>query len=202
MSYILDALNKSEKERARKNTPGLASVHDQPQPAGLKGWQIVLAVIGLVVVNALIMLFVFRERLPDQTSPAMTADTPSAAIETVVKTQTVIADVSTESEPLINPGPVGAATGEPARIQRRETITLAQLPEIVRQEMPELEVTSHLYSSDAEFRMAKINGEARYEGETLPTGHQLLEITETGLILDYNGWVYLVNIVEDWQNFD
>ena len=32
MSYILDALNKSEQERERKQTPGLKSLQGEPPP--------------------------------------------------------------------------------------------------------------------------------------------------------------------------
>ena len=47
--------------------------------------------------------------------------------------------------------------------------------------------------------MVKINGVDRHEGDYLDSNHQLVKITELGIILEYYGRRYNMNIVEEWQ---
>jgi general secretion pathway protein B len=53
MSFILDALKKSELERQRQSMPGLIDVPVAPRRRGLPVWAIVLA--GLLIINAIVI---------------------------------------------------------------------------------------------------------------------------------------------------
>ena len=48
--------------------------------------------------------------------------------------------------------------------------------------------------------MVNINGVSRSEGDLLSNSLQLVEITEVGVVMNFEGYAYVMNIVEDWQN--
>ena len=77
MSFILDALKKSEAERQRNHGPGLAEVTYGPRRGAPPWWLIGLVVLLLVIV-ALLILVLFRvERVP--TTPVVVQQ-PAAAV--------------------------------------------------------------------------------------------------------------------------
>ena len=65
--------------------------------------------------------------------------------------------------------------------------------------LPSLDVTAHIYADEPELRMVKINGMNRHEGDFLAENHRLVEITDRGIILEYYGQRYNLNVLEDWQ---
>src|SRR5580693_7691373 len=68
MSFILDALKKSEVERQRQAIPGLMDSRPLPQRAGFPLWA--AALIALFVVNLLILAVVLTRHAPPATAPA------------------------------------------------------------------------------------------------------------------------------------
>lgn len=59
MSYILDALRKSEKERKRGQPPGIAESQEYSTPPGKKRSFVTYVIVGLLCVNAAILVFWF-----------------------------------------------------------------------------------------------------------------------------------------------
>lgn len=76
MSFILDALRKSDAERQRAATPGLADVRYAARPARRSVWVPVLAVV--LAVNAVVLAFLF---LRDRPEPAAPAPAPAGPVE-------------------------------------------------------------------------------------------------------------------------
>ena len=74
MSFILDALKKSETDRQRQNGPALFEVKVAPPRTGLPLWAVALAV--LLAVNLVIVGWVLLRR---PSAPAETAAAPAAA---------------------------------------------------------------------------------------------------------------------------
>lgn len=62
---------------------------------------------------------------------------------------------------------------------------LDQLPLSIRQEIPNLSISGHIYSNSPSARMVNINGSIRHEGDMLTSGIKLIEITDSGVILSY-----------------
>lgn len=164
MSYILDALNKSEKERTRKKTPGLGSLNDTDPPSPSNAKNFLLALIILAFVNAAGVYYFFNSNPENQRQRDLTNgnEIPDDALE-------------------VN----SVATKRP--VEQRPTSP------------PVLEVTAHIYATAPDLRMVKIDGIARHEGATIGQAHRLVEITEGGLVLEYLGKRYELNIVEAWQ---
>ncbi len=188
MSYILDALNKSEQERARKRAPGLAALHgDQGRTSfRLKHFLIILLV--LIGVNLVGLFAIFGDRLtPADEQPTVSADEPEPEMT----------DLPPESESalLISPVP---SIAEPLAVSDYDAVPLQELPSQLRARLPAIEITAHIYASDAELRMVKIDDVSRHEGDVLGADFRLLEITETGVVLEFEGQAYILDIVEDW----
>jgi|AP95_1055475.scaffolds.fasta_scaffold01229_7 hypothetical protein len=177
MSYILDALNKSERERSRKLAPGISVLQgdDHPIRYGIKHF--LAALVLLAFINSAGVYFYFGDRGSTSPSPEAIVDrTPTPAT-------TNLSEIPSQPSFPVHADPVD----------------INALPSSVRNRLPELEVTAHIYSSEAVYRMVKINGVARHEGEQLNATHRLLEITESGLILKFESYVYILDIIEDWQ---
>src|SRR5215472_5797166 len=99
MSFILDALKKSESDRQRQTGPGLFEVKVAPPRTRLPLWAIAIA--GLLVVNLGIVMWMVLRRpataMPATPAPAMTATTagpglpPTGAAPAAVAAQPVSA---------------------------------------------------------------------------------------------------------------
>lgn len=62
---------------------------------------------------------------------------------------------------------------------------LDELPLSIRQEIPEISISVHIYSDSPSERLVNINGSIRHEGDMLTSGIKLIEITDSGVILSY-----------------
>jgi general secretion pathway protein B len=101
MSFILDALKKSEIERQRQSVPGLMDARSNPRRSRLPVWAIALG--ALLAVNLLVLTFVLMRR----NAPAsLSASAPGAA-------SAALPSASRAGEPASAP-PVGDAPPEAA----------------------------------------------------------------------------------------
>ena len=62
---------------------------------------------------------------------------------------------------------------------------LDELPLSIRQEIPDISISGHIYSDSPSARMVNINGSISREGDMMTSGIKLIEITDTGVILSY-----------------
>jgi general secretion pathway protein B len=65
--------------------------------------------------------------------------------------------------------------------------TLWDLPYSTRKDIPELELTMHVYSDDAADRFVVIKGERHVEGDELVDCVMLREIRPDGMVLELKG---------------
>src|SRR3974390_1407657 len=77
MSFILDALRKSESERQRQSGPALFEVKVAPPKSRVALWVAVLG--GLLLVNVVVITWVFM-RTPRAAPPETAAHAPAPAI--------------------------------------------------------------------------------------------------------------------------
>lgn len=182
MSYILDALNKSEKERARRRAPDLSSLQKADQRDGFGARHFLAILVFLVALNSFGVWYFFGERImppPTPAAPAMTTDIPSG----------MSATESPDSAPV--PVEQSAPSTPP--------VAIGDLPSGIRNRLPEVTVTAHIYADDRDLRLVKIEGIDRREGDQVQAGLRLVEITETGVVMEFEGTRYRLDIVEQWQ---
>lgn len=60
-----------------------------------------------------------------------------------------------------------------------------QLPSSVRDDLPEIKISGHVYFDTPEDRLVIVNGKSAREGDTIASGLTLEEITTTGVIFIY-----------------
>jgi general secretion pathway protein B len=211
MSFILDALKKSEKERQRDAIPGISDLPMVVQQTRAPAWIIAtIAGLGLCVVvlswawwrSASPTTEVASSPTPSERpiqSPSRAAVMPTASQSTTRSladeaTQAKAADSSpaqaspNESQvPLSRIAPVsppkGGMTPGPMSILEARAAGTA---------VPELTLELLVFSSNPAQRFVYINSMKYVEGESLADGPRLVEITPEGAILNYRGTDFLL----------
>ncbi len=188
MSYILDALKKSEKERAQHHNPNITpTTSDISTPTSsyhLWTWGI-----GSLLLMILIILWSNHTTpsIPPSTPVTQATKLPSIAI----KEASIPAKESLKS---VSPVPI---TSVKAPIQPKRSITpkhqtydepaptLHELSQAIRIKIPPLHIEAHVYDKDVKRRMVIINGNIEREGAWIDHKLQLIQITETGVLMSY-----------------
>lgn len=264
MSYILEALKKSEQERARGETPGVDTQHDlaplQSPARERRGW-LPWVLGGALLANALVLgLWLLRPATtPDEPAPVVRAPSAPAASAPTQPPATSGAATSaarTRARPTVRPSaPVAAAAPpaeasapspaesgtapEPRPAPAAETtatepppaevaqptpstppepsgladagaegtpdaapapapVAIRDLPARIQRSIPTLEFATHIFGDEPRYREVTINGRRYAEGERVE-GMLLAEITETGVVFDYQGYRFEVSVLEDWD---
>ncbi len=206
MSFILDALKKSETERQRQNTPGFADVPDAVDPPRAPRWLWMLG--GLLAINLIVLLGVMLrpelptttdvtapgEALPNDEQPAPEASFSEMLDAAKKKQPQPIADTSqgritsdkpvAEARPALRPAPSTAITHSYATFtELRANGTLV---------LPDLHLDIHVYSDQPAERFVFVNMSKYREQARLAEGPLVKEITRDGVILEHLGNGFLL----------
>jgi general secretion pathway protein B len=212
MSFILDALKKSEIERQRQSVPGLMDTRSGPRRSRLPLW---VGALGLLLGINLVVLGLV---LWNKSAPSAPAVRPpdSAASPAPNATPPVTEHFSPlDSSPVYAPEiPVPAAEGPrkpAARAVRHSDPILSDqsaqaqaqarspaeseevLPSISEinltgaQALPELHLDVHVYATNPADRFVYINMRKYHEGAALPEGPRVEHIRRDGVVLNYQG---------------
>ncbi|MFH7321596.1 general secretion pathway protein GspB [Desulfurivibrio sp. D14AmB] len=204
MSYILEALKKSERQRRLGAVPRLDTPQEPPSrsPAASRpGWLRPLLLLNLLLVVALLAYLL----LPVGSG----REQPGPLLEALEEKQLPLPAQPAESatpQPRPEEGPLApaAATSEPQPQPQQEPAPLplpelsppalvgppprwSELPAGLRQQVtpPSLEV--HVYSENPARRFVMIRGRQYREGDTLPDQLRLDQITPQGVVLSWHG---------------
>lgn len=215
MSFILDALKKSESERQRRREPTIADIpYGRPRPSQAL-WM--GALIALLLLNLGMLLFVWwPEREQNERAaavrPAAPADAPAALpvnpplateVRPLAAEALAPAEASGEAEPETESG--GVAT-EPKLVRAiapvaaapRVTQELANVPTLAALggagalNLPELHLDIHVYSAAPAERFVLINMRKYTEGQALQEGPTVQRIAADGVVLDYGNRQFLL----------
>jgi general secretion pathway protein B len=110
MSFILDALKKSELERQRQSVPGLVDSGVARARPRLPVWAIALGL--LLAVNLLVLLFVLMRSLLASPHPQTTAAPPRSAAVAGVADPTAGGPVAAESQGVLPPAVAALPAGD------------------------------------------------------------------------------------------
>jgi general secretion pathway protein B len=285
MSYILDALKKSEQEREQGNIPHLQSIHSDTNTDQPKSYRwLVISIIAVVLLATTTLLwFNFSDRLipesgdvqiaqsqasseaiiqqiskqkkdlppiENETPTKSAADTEnSTSLEVekaigstgkqqetiteqakpssnVVFLEKEIADKDLYSEgPFVLPNKTPADPPKPNPARTKQTAVdgvkkqgqdvpvqssrqpskpsvsnIADLPQSIRNSIPDLSFSGHVYITVAERRSIIINGKKLREGDYVNADIKVDEITETGAVFDYQGSLFRLGAMQDWSS--
>jgi general secretion pathway protein B len=209
MSFILDALKKSETDRQQRGNAEFANVPvSGRRREGPPGWIWVVGVLLLVNLAVLVGVLIRSEvsTVEPVTRPAeqpRTADATATVEDGAEDFAKQIAAARDSAPPREEPvevvkPPVRAAQ-QTARVTIAESsIDTARLPTFQQVQadgtvsLPELHVDIHVYSEAARDRFVFINMVKHGEGSRLAEGPLVEEITPDGVVLSHNGTVFLL----------
>jgi len=202
MSFILDALRKSENERQRGAVPGIADV-----PAVVSRTRIPKWVLGVISGLSLCLVAVGWAWLRGIT-PARVEIAPTAADERVTiappEAPRQVRNLAREArQAASNPPPPREPTtptrdgGTAAQTEPTATapaVAPATMAELTASgtALPELNLELHVFSAMPAERFVFINSAKYQEGDVLREGPRVLGITEEGVILSYRDRPFLL----------
>jgi len=203
MSFILDALKKSETERQRQNTPGFADVPDGVDAPRAPRWLWVLG--GLLAVNLVVLLGVMLkpelQATKDVTTPvaAVPGSEPQATFSELVeearKSQPDPVTVSTDGTATETPTAVEGRATSATNTPRKIALPYATFNELRANGtivLPDLHLDIHVYSEQPEERFVFVNMSKYRERARLVEGPLVREITPDGVVLEHLGNGFLL----------
>ena len=197
MSFILDALKKSETERQRQKVPGFADVPDSKDSPRAPRWLWVLG--GLLTINVIFLsgLMLRQELQPIATAPSETIPVVEPAEATLSDTVDEAKQVEpqqaadTAAETTLNARPVAEGrTTSMTRMPEKITAQLSTFNELRANGtilLEDLHLDIHVYSEQPENRFVFVNMTKYREQARLAEGPLVREITPEGVILEHLG---------------
>lgn len=84
--------------------------------------------------------------------------------------------------------------------EKPEVLSIEQANESLLAQIPNISITSHIYSSQAKRRSIVVNDERLVEGDFVAAKVQVKEITHQGMILEVNGSLLAVSRSRGWNH--
>ncbi|MCR9261468.1 MAG: general secretion pathway protein GspB [Pseudomonadaceae bacterium] len=206
MSYILDALKKSQAEQSAEGV-SLAThttASRKPRPRGL-----LTLVILLVATNVGLLLWVTLQR--SQSHPVAT-DAPAAVSKAPAEAQLdtpapTAAPVVTAVPVVTEPAVVARPKPTPRSVSPVKKLQLSELPTSEQSKFNNFNYSSHIYTDDPELCAVVINGQRLSAGDVFE-GMEVIAITEEGVVfgssrISSQGQVeplhVAVSVIEQWE---
>jgi general secretion pathway protein B len=222
MSFILDALKKSEIERQRQSVPGLMDTRLSSRRKRLPVWAVALGV--LLGMNLLVLTFVLtRKSAPTAHAapPADAAPAPEAAappetqhfspLDAAPVYAPEIPVAAGESPVLVRPPTVRRLSTEPgmaaahpahhpdplltdedAKADQEMLPSISEMNLTGAHTLPELHLDVHVYATRPAERFVYVNMRKYHEGTTLQEGPTVEHIRRDGVVLSYQGLRFIL----------
>jgi general secretion pathway protein B len=198
MSFILDALKKSETERQQQAGGEFSAVPSSSGDQHSFKWLWILALLLLVNIAVLVGILMRADKptaepveISDTPVPQSQTEAPSFEQQIAAAKQNqpeLTAAVTVEKEPQSTP-----ATTRPApRPAAARVLTIDEVRLNGSLEMTDLHLDIHVYSDDPAERFVFINMTKHREQSRLEEGPQVIEIRPDGVILEYQGTTFLL----------
>lgn len=189
MSYILDALKKSEQNRGKETVPNVQTIHSSSlnyhqQNRPLWPWILV----AVLIANIFILVYFLKpDAEPEKNSVVVqpVQITPRQKPEPTPEVEIVPTVVASVVEEVIAPPPT-------------QLVDIEDLPAHIRQQIPGLVFSAHVYSTEPAQRSIVINNSFMEEGEIMNRNLTLLEITRTGAIFELEGYRFSTSVLSGW----
>lgn len=197
MSYILDALRRSEQDRLRLQGHSELTAPDLPQ-AGRRWLPWVLLVVLSLNAAALGWLFMRQAPTPAPSVSASEPDPPTRSMPALKELTGRPGSLRTESvaaPPLQAPVPAQATAVAPApspAISEPDAPLLSSLSESFRRSLPDISINVHVFAEQPSARFVLIDGRSLREGQSLTEKLRLERITQDGVIMSYEGQFFRV----------
>lgn len=206
MSFILDALKKSETERQQQSSAEFSSVPASSGNPSPTRWLWMLGI--LLLVNFAVLIGILLK--PSPTADAVKLETETEDVQAAVtsnefKDQVAVA-IDNRAEKASDP-PVEAVSQDavaaapdpvPTQSASSRRVSVAAIPtvdELILEgtlQIAELHLDIHVFSAVPADRFVFINMTKHREGSTTPEGPVVREIRTDGVVLEHQGRVFLL----------
>ncbi|MEJ2127355.1 MAG: general secretion pathway protein GspB [Woeseiaceae bacterium] len=205
MSFILDALKKSETERQQNAGGEFSNVPSGSGDHQSFRWLWILGL--LLLVNVVVLLGILLRPGPPTEAPAPVEQAPveqpapelAPAAEPSFEEQIAEAKQSQPAPESVagEPAPgtdvvLDAPAKQAAPASPRRLMTIDELRLNGTLQLPELHLDIHVYADDPAERFVFINMKKHRENSQLPEGPVVAEITNAGVVLKYRGLTFLL----------
>ncbi|MDX2495288.1 MAG: general secretion pathway protein GspB [Desulfuromusa sp.] len=199
MSFILEALKKSENKHRKNSGRNPRTIHEpMPRKNGRSRFW-VLGILLLLVNAALLFSFFGRPWQPAPASqPTQVISTDTAQVKTNKLVSAPPQTVSATEQNNIAPTPQKikeqpAVKALPVPRNDKQVYTFGQLPVSIQKKIPPLQMSLHAYNrADASSSMVQLNDRIMREGATVTDNIRLEKITADGVVLRYDGYLFLL----------
>ncbi len=197
MSYILEALKKSQAERQLGHAPNIhaapidAAVIDHPAARSNVLWMVIA---GGAVLIAGAVLWTRQAAVPVAApAPKVVAAAPAPTPAPVPAPVVVAAPVPVAKPPppkaVVKPAPVEVPAPQLVEDNGRP---LRELPEAFQREVPQVAFGGYIYSKNPADRLLLIDKVLRHEGEQVAPGLVLEKLLPKAAVMNYKGTRYQV----------
>jgi general secretion pathway protein B len=190
MSYILDALKKSDQQRQRGTIPPLPTMQATvavPRHR-MSAYYILIAVVLLGAGVLVGWLRPWQAEQPPFEATSIAAEAPVPVTQQVAPVPAPTESITqTEVARTAEPAERNSSTLSEAA-QQQQAIPFSELPLQIQQEIPVMKVQLHAYANKPGERLVSINDIRLREGESLMSGLRLEQITPDGMIFSYKGY--------------
>jgi len=219
MSYILDALKKSEQERGHGSVPGVQTIHSSSinyHHDKKSTWPLLLVALVLINITVLVYFILTKDQpqtvtaiqqQPDNNSVIAStqySDDPNTLQERSVN-PVAVTDTRQDTIPTLAANNYDEESVDLPIMKTRQTERSAEIVELydiplnVRQHIPAMEFSAHVYSTNAAQRSIVINGRFMEEGDPVTSDLILNEITSDGAIFDFQGYRFNASVLSGWN---
>jgi general secretion pathway protein B len=211
MSFILDALKKSETDRQQNGTAEFAGVPTSTAKSGAPKWLWIVGVLLTINLAVLIGLFV----KPDNRVASIQTALPTTNADSKTPEQKSASQASFEEKVAVarrSPPEQQTAVTRPepreSTPNRVKPVLISQNPTRVAAEdlypsfdemrtkgtmdLPDLHIDIHVFNQQPEDRFVFINMSKLREGEQLAEGPVVAEITPEGVVLGHQGQFFVL----------
>ncbi|MBM4232196.1 MAG: hypothetical protein FJ184_15970 [Gammaproteobacteria bacterium] len=186
MSFILDALRKSENSRLRQDHPAVFSHRIVAERPRLPVWAVVL--IALLAINLFIVAFLLlRTPSADTNVPIV----PSLATSTPTPLEASIPEL-----PQILPSTTAVTPVATDSVTPPHSDSLITRDDLLARgaSLPPVDLNMHVYDANPSMRFVLLNGQRLREGESSKEGLSLERITPEGVVLRFGSNTFSVNL--------
>jgi general secretion pathway protein B len=219
MSFILDALKKSEIERQRQSVPGLMDTRSGARRSRLPLWA---AALGLLLgINLVVLALVLwnkstpsapAPRSPDAAAPHAPTAAPSGApavadhfspldaspvyapeipVPAAEGARKTAAHAVRHSDPILS-DQSAQARAQPPDEPQEVLPSISEINLTGAQALPDLHLDVHVYGTNPADRFVYINMRKYHEGAALPEGPVVERIRRDGVVLNYQGLRFIL----------
>jgi len=195
MSYILDALKKSsdERQKLQKKEQQSGPVSLTMSPARKQSRRLMVLLLTIAVAGSVVLcisVWNYFETLSHESAQSVVPTSPQNNIpeSAAGPEQNALDQPASESDDISKPQ--AAEISQSTQSFEKSTSTLPlkdELPAAVQQSLPNMKYSGHVYSPTPALRMIMINTAIIREGDTVAPDLRVIEITEDGLIMNFQG---------------